>query len=202
VTADRSDSAGMREKWLVWLDLETTGLDPASNRVLEVACIVTDAALNKRDVFHRVTSAASEVRLADVDPFVRDMHDKNGLWFESARARTDLGGWFHEDFVDGELAAFLESSGGRGCQLAGNTVSFDRAFLCARMPRSAKMLHYRHLDVTGLNELALRLAPEIHAGRPRTSGGAHRAMADVLESIETARYYARALGWLPSAGGE
>lgn len=194
---------------LVWIDLETTGLDPRKELVLEVACVVTDDALNEVARFQRVTNAAKSVRFADVDPYVINMHFENGLWRESMLLADT-----YENTVAGidfELSAMINKY---GCttvpkknddgiivgetlsrpQLAGSTISFDRAFLDAHFPKTSKELHYRNVDVTSFNEVARRFWPELHEKRPRENGTKHRALDDILHSIQVLRYYVNNLG--------
>lgn len=193
---------------LVFLDLETSGLDPELHHVLEVAAVITDDAFVEIARFERVVywnqsgemlKPELEGRIAavtwwHVDPFVLDMHTQNGLWHASAYAPPQSGAYY----VDKALAEFIrahcaETGEKSGPQLAGNTISFDRAFLAGHFPLAHSLLHYRNLDVTTLNEMARRFWPAVHAARP-APGKAHRAMADCLESLQTARYYRDALG--------
>lgn len=189
---------------LVWIDLETTGLKATKEHVLEVAAIVTGDNLLEIARFHRVVYSPHAARVLDghadfagIEQIVVDMHTKTGLWRESYLGMA-IGS------VDRDLAAFitehaiiLDTNGKRHLpQLAGSTISFDRAFLDARLPKAHDCLHYRNLDVTTLNELARRLWPAMHEARPRT-GAAHRAMADIEESIAVCKFYAESLGPLP-----
>jgi oligoribonuclease len=201
---------------IVFCDLETTGLDPEKHAVLEVALVITDDALadvpkgaisrvvhwprarfmlNGNEYFGPDRCAEAH----DVDPFVLDMHTKNGLWQASANSGDTLAA------VDRSLATFItERCGGavgekKGPQLGGNTISFDRAFLKRHLPLTHATLHYRNVDCTTLNEMAKRFWPAVYEGRPRAAKDAavHRAEADVMESVELARYYSKAL--CPSA---
>ncbi len=190
---------------IVWVDIETTGLDPVKHYVLEVAAVITDDKLVEIDRFERVIRYAWAERMLvkwgagqnasayDVDPFVLEMHAKNGLWQASADAAAGPG------FVDRELAAFITGTVGAigekaGPQLGGSTISFDRAFLKADLPLTHATLHYRNVDVTTLNELSRRFWSSVYEARPRNPIAAHRAMADVEESLNVARHYVNALG--------
>ncbi len=209
---------------LLWLDLETTGLLPTQEHVLEVAAVVTTDELEEVARFVRVVyspraAAVLELlgkakfedhsddfwlRTTRVDPYVVKMHLNNGLW-------TDVRHGQALATVDQDLAAFVREHGvytrvvtneaGEVTetktyppQLAGSTVSFDRAFLAEHLPLAHATLHYRNVDVTTLNELARRFWPKTHDARPRAPKVAHRGLADILESIATARYYVGALG--------
>lgn len=194
---------------LVWIDLETTGLSPTNDKVLEVACIVTNHALEEIARFSMVTSEAATAHFGALDPVVQRMHAENGLWLESAQSSLSLAD------VRAALGSFLDShlrTPGTGVYvgdnnwitpeyvrpvLAGSTVSFNRAFLEVHMPRVAAMLHYRNLDVTSINELAKRFWPDAFEARPyqdELRPDKHRAMPDIESSLDVARYYARTLG--------
>lgn len=194
---------------IIFLDLETSGLRANAHRVLECCAIATDDALVELARFTAVAHWAfachminpsrvvceHSAKVHDVDPYVLEMHTKNGLWSASAASTLALSD------VDRLLVGFITEACATagvapgektGPQLAGNTISFDRAFLQVDLPQAHALLHYRNVDVTTLNEMARRFWPAVHAGRPKP-GAAHRAEADCVESLETARYYAGAL---------
>lgn len=196
---------------LAFTDLETTGLNADQEEILEVACIVTDDKLVEVARFHGLVYPQHQFH--ELDDFVRDMHTKNGLWAE-LKGDTDVSGinvyMGSRRSVEQQFAKFLREhtvkvymvAGPKGnemrldrAQLAGNTISFDRAFLKRHMPDAEAQLHYRNLDVSSLNEFARRFAPAVYEGRPKQSpSAAHRAMADAEESLNVARYYAEKLG--------
>ena len=200
---------------LLWIDLETTGLVPGTDHVLEVAAVVTDDALREVARFERVCYHSASRQLAalpaectdeqaraaskSIDPYVVKMHAANGLWSASATAGEDLAS------VDAQLAEFIaehteidadptSKNYGKPIlpQLAGSTISFDRSFMAEDLPTALAAAHYRNLDVSSLNEMAKRFWPAVFENRPRAET-AHRGMSDILASIETARYYASAL---------
>jgi len=186
---------------LAFLDLETTGLDSESDDILEVACVVTEDDLQEVARYHSVLVAHRPFhRLPEV---VRDMHAKSGLWDEatggSKKAAKTLGA------VDQDLSTFLRAHAVRiqkrddgtpvieRAQLAGLGVYFDRMFMKRCLPRAEAELHYRQLDLTGVNELFARFRPSVYEGRPKHPV-VHRAMPDVLEAIDVARYYGAWIG--------
>lgn len=225
---------------LVWIDLETTGLQADKESVLEVACIVTDDALNALGSFQRVIyynvaqyiveafeqeharATAGKVapaerpeaeqrvgnhirhfRDADINPYVLQMHDVNGLWKDCQYGQALA-------TVDRDLAAFIRETAVRQIpktdpqtgavtmiddlpQLAGSTISFDRAFLGQHLKKTIAQLHYRNVDVTTLNETAKRFWPPVYEARPRSSNKAHRGMADIIESIAQYTHYLSSL---------
>lgn len=168
---------------IVWVDLETTGLDPDSDAVLEVAAIATDDALVEVARFHAVTDEAKYQSLACLHPKVQEMHTRSGLWERSLASELSTSD------VAADLLSWIRNSGAIGAQLAGSTVSFDRAFLRACMPAVDQALHYRNLDVTTLNEVARRFWPEVHEGVPRGGENQHQAVADIEHSVAVLRYY-------------
>lgn len=177
---------------LAWIDLETTGLNPARDVVLEVACIVTDDQLNEVARFQRVLWTPLEYQ--HLTPFIQEMHTANGLWAEVKGPES------HERWaVENELVTFLEHFA-QGAQLAGSTISFDREFLRHHFPRVLDVLHYRNLDVSTLNEVARRFWPELHGSRPNNPVKAHRAMDDLEESIRVARHYIDRLAYVVEEG--
>jgi oligoribonuclease len=175
---------------LVWTDLETSGLDPDKDLILEIAIIVTNGDLQEIACCEYTTDAAGWLRLDQLDPIVQQMHLKSGLW-EQSRDST-----MSTDKVARLCAEFIDKLGVVKPQLAGSTISFDRGFLRRRMPELHQRLHYRNLDVSTLNEVAKRFWPEVWAGRPQAEDKdkPHRAMLDIRHSIEQLRYYLSSLG--------
>jgi oligoribonuclease len=180
---------------LVWIDCEMTGLDLARDALIEVAVVVTDKDLvplgEGLDVIVKPPPGAVE----RMDPFVRQMHDSSGLL-----AELDSGGTMAqaETAVLDHVRRFVPEAG--KAPLAGNTIGTDRSFLARDMPTLEAHLHYRNVDVSSLKELARRWYPRIFFSAPE-KGGQHRALADILESIEELRYYREAM-FVPPPGPE
>jgi len=180
---------------LAFLDLETSGLDVDHDEILEVACLVIDDQLSTEVArYHAVVRTERE--FYEMSEVVRDMHTKNGLWAEVQDDSIAL----PIDLVDRELSRFLRDHAVEldqdtlmRPQLAGNGIHFDRAFMRRYLRRAEAELHYRQLDITGINEMARRFCSPLFEGRPQTPKRKHRALDDVLESLATARYYARSL---------
>lgn len=169
---------------IVWIDAETTGLDAASDRLLEIAVVVTDNDL--RDVAH----FSSVIRqddggLVPMDEVVHRMHTDSGLF--AALAATPASLTVSE--VERRVIAFLEAHGATGAVVAGSNVSFDRRFLDVWMPTlNQKHLHYRSIDVSTVKELARRFDPNTFGVAP-VKKLAHRALDDIRESIEELQHY-------------
>lgn len=176
---------------ILFLDLETTGLDPDRDSVLEIACILTD------DKFVKLRTFATVVKydLATthpVSPIVVHMHTMNGLWRDCFAATGNI------QSIDSEAASWLQRmSGDHPVHLAGNSIHFDRSFMAVHMPNTLALLHYRQIDTSSINELARRCWPDVYESRPAPQKG-HRALADATEAWNTAVYYANRLSPVPA----
>ena len=179
---------------LVWIDCEMTGLDPGSDLLLEVACLVTDSDLNILDDGIDLVLAAPESALNQMVPVVREMHETSGL--TAAVRASDL----KVDEAERQLLAYIRrlAPEPRKSPLCGNSIATDRAFISRYMPELDAFLHYRMIDVSSIKELARRWYPRAYYAAPVKQGG-HRALADIQESIEELRYYREVL-FVPQPG--
>jgi oligoribonuclease len=178
---------------LVWIDCEMTGLDYVNDALVEIACVVTDFDLNPLgDGVDLVIKPPAEA-VAQMDDFVRSMHEKSGLITE-----LDSGITLQE--AEQQVLAYVREhcSDGSRPPLAGNTVATDRAFISRDMPDLDAFLHYRIVDVSSIKELSRRWYPRTYFAAPAKLGN-HRALADIQESIEELRYYRAAL-FVPAPG--
>lgn len=171
---------------LVWIDLEMTGLDPDHHVVVEVAALVTDADLNILGQGVDIVIHASEEQLAGMNEFVADMHGSSGLT-EAIRASTTTIEQAEQAVLD-LIAEHCDPD--HPAPLAGNSIATDRSFIRKHMPRLDNALHYRMIDVSTLKELARRWYPRVYFNQPE-KGLAHRALADIVESIRELDYYRR-----------
>lgn len=172
---------------IVWIDCEMTGLDTVHDALVEVAVVVTDAELGVLGEGVNVVIAPPEGALERMDPFVRDMHTTSGLLEELPHGMTMEAA---QELVLDYVRTWVPEPG--KAPLAGNTVGMDKAFLERDMPELMAHLHYRVIDVSSFKELARRWYPRVYFNAPEKHGG-HRALADILESIDELRYYRAAM---------
>jgi oligoribonuclease len=179
---------------LVWIDCEMTGLDPTVDVLVEIAVIITDAELNPLDDGLDIVIATDPAKLAGMDDVVREMHTSSGLLDAIAAATTTV------EEAEDQVLAYIKQyvPERRKAPLCGNTIATDRSFLVRYMPRLDDHLHYRMIDVSTIKELSRRWYPRTYYNAP-AKGGGHRALADILESINELRYY-RATVLVPPPG--
>ncbi len=179
---------------LVWIDCEMTGLDLGKDRLVEIAALVTDSELNiLGDGIDVVLGAPPEALDTMVD-VVRDMHTKSGLLDAVAGSTVTL-----PEAQEQVLGYILQQVPERGkAPLCGNSIGTDRAFLARDMPELDDWLHYRVVDVSSVKELCRRWYPRAYFHAPQKAGG-HRALADIMESVEELRYY-RSVIFVPPPG--
>ncbi|MFB9414513.1 MULTISPECIES: oligoribonuclease [Dactylosporangium] len=173
---------------LVWIDCEMTGLDLGKDALIEVAALVTDPDLNVLGEGVDVVIHADDAALDGMLDVVRDMHRKSGLT-EAVRASTTTVAEA-EDLIMSYITEHVRDP--RTAPLCGNSIATDRGFLARDMPRLDHHLHYRMIDVSSIKELCRRWYPRVYFGQP-PKGLAHRALADIRESIRELEYYRRTL---------
>jgi len=172
----------------VWLDLEMTGLDPARDRIVEIATLVTDDELELVAEGPDLVIATPPDVLDAMDEVVRQMHTRSGLLAAIAASGTSL------EQAAAETLAFVRRyvPEAHKVPLCGNSIGTDRRFLALYMPELEDHLHYRCVDVSTIKELARRWYPEIYANAPRKQG-AHRALDDIKESVEELKFWRSAI---------
>jgi len=166
---------------MFWVDLETTGLDPDTCQVLEIAVVVTDADLN------HLGSVESTIGWRGQEAYlhaaVQRMHAKNGLFVECHKPEQP-----GVRAVEGMVLKFLQEYAPKGTvPLCGSTIAFDRSFLKMHMPELEAHFHYRNYDVSVYTEESRRRYKDAYASRPQ--GKQHRAMGDILQSIELLKHW-------------
>ncbi len=183
---ERSQNNGMKrrpdELNLIWVDLEMTGLDPETDRIIEVALVVTDPDLNVLGEAPVFAIHQSDEILNGMDAWNRGTHGRSGL-IDRVRASNVT-----EAMAEDALIEFLGQYVPKGkSPMCGNTICQDRRFMAKTMPKLEAYFHYRNLDVSTLKEIARRWKPELVDGFKKMQK--HTALADILESIEELRYY-------------
>ena len=178
---------------LVWIDLEMTGLDPATDEIVEIACIVTEADLTELDSGISLVVKCSDAPLATMDDVVVRMHTESGL-LEEIPGGTTL------DDAQAQVLEYVKSHipEARKAPLAGSSVYVDRGFLAKYMPDLDQHLHYRLVDVSSIKEISRRWYPRVYFATPEKNGN-HRALGDIRESIAELRYYRDAI-FVPHPG--
>lgn len=171
---------------LVWIDCEMTGLDLGSDALIEIAALVTDADLNILGEGVDVVVHADDDTLSRMPEVVREMHERSGLTEEVRGATATLAD--AEQQVLDYIRQHVPDN--RSAPLAGNSIATDRGFIARDMPTLDAHLHYRMVDVSSVKELCRRWFPRIYYAQPE-KGLAHRALADVRESIRELAYYRR-----------
>lgn len=167
---------------LIWLDMEMTGLKPESDRIIEIAIVVTDAHLNAIAEAPVLVVHQPDSVLDAMDAWNKSTHKKSGL-IDKVKAST-----LTEAVVERHMIEFLrEYVPAKTSPMCGNSICQDRRFMARAMPQLEDYFHYRNLDVSTLKELAKRWKPTIMSGM--TKHGKHEALADIHESIEELKYY-------------
>ncbi len=179
---------------LVWIDCEMTGLDLAHDALIEVAVLVTDGELNILGEGLDVVIHADDALLDSMPPVVEAMHAKSGLTEEVRASTVTL--QQAQDLVLAYVRELVPDA--KTAPLAGNSIGTDRGFLARDMPELDAHLHYRMIDVSSIKELSRRWYPKVYFAQP-AKGMAHRALADIKESIRELAYY-RATVFVPPPG--
>ena len=168
---------------LVWIDCEMTGLDLERDALIEIACLVTNGALETLGEGLDLVIKPPPEALDQMEDVVREMHTASGLLTELAAGVTLAEA---QDQVLGYVRKYISEP--RRVPLAGNSIATDRVFIARDMPELDAFLHYRMVDVSSIKELARRWYPRAYFASPPKRGG-HRALADITESIQELRYY-------------
>ena len=167
---------------LLWIDMEMSGLNPDTDKVLEVAIVVTDSNLNTVAEAPVLVVHQNDAVLEGMDTWNKSTHAKSGL-IDRVKASQ-----LTEAEAEVRLVEFLQQFVPAGVSpMCGNSVHQDRRFMARHMPKLEAFFHYRNLDVSTLKELAKRWRPELSAGL--TKHGKHEALADIYESIDELKYY-------------
>jgi oligoribonuclease len=173
---------------LVWIDMEMTGLVPDSDRIIEIAVLVTDTQLNLIAEGPVLVVRQPDEVLAAMDSWNRSVHAKSGL-VDKVKAST-----LDEAEVERRTIEFLATYVPEGVSpMCGNSICQDRRFLARWMPRLESFFLYRNLDVSTLKELVKRWKPEAIKEMMKLKQGKHEALLDIYESIEELKFYRKAV---------
>ena len=165
------------QNYLIWVDMEMTGLVPETDHIIEVAIVITDNDLNTVAESPTLVVHQSDSIMDGMDNWNKSTHGKSGL-IERVKAST-----LNEAQVEEQCLAFLkEYVPIRTSPMCGNSICQDRRFMARWMPQLEEYFHYRNLDVSTLKELAKRWKPEMAKGVKKH--GKHEALADIYESID------------------
>src|ERR671923_1104386 len=170
---------------LIWIDMEMTGLQPDSDRIIEIATLVTDPQLTVIATGPVVVIHQPDEVLDAMDSWNKSTHTKTGL-IERVRASTLCEAEAERQTLE-FLAAHVPANTSPMC---GNSICQDRRFLARWLPRLEAYFHYRNLDVSTLKEIVRRWKPELKAF---SKEGKHEALADILESIEELKFYRKSV---------
>ena len=171
-------------KELVWIDLEMTGLNPQIHKIIEIATIITDSELNIIAKGPDLVINASDDELNKMNTYVRDMHTKSGLIDEVRKSSLTIRDAEIKtlEFINEHIKAKNKPP------ICGNSIGTDRRFLDAQMNDLENRFHYRVVDVSSIKELANRWYPDVDRNIPSKAEN-HRALEDIIESIEELKYY-------------
>ena len=174
-------------EYLVWIDCEMTGLNPEADCLVEIAVVITDFNLNVVDEGLDLVIKPRPDSLAGMGDYVRNMHTESGLIneFDNGLELKDA-----ETKVLDYIKKYIPTA--NTAPLAGNPIGTDRMFISRYMPDLDAHLHYRNIDVSTIKELSKRWFPRAYFQAPKKEGG-HRALADILESVNELRYYRKAV---------
>lgn len=167
---------------LIWVDMEMTGLNPDSDRIIEVALVITDSQLNTVAEGLVLVVHQPDAVLDAMDKWNKSTHSKSGLIGKIKASRLS------ETDVEAQMLEFLKRHVPSGVSpMCGNSICQDRRFMVRTMPQLEAYFHYRNLDVSTLKELAKRWKPEIAAGFTKVSK--HEALSDIYDSIAELKHY-------------
>ncbi len=168
---------------LVWIDLEMTGFDPAIQKIIQIACIITTQDLE-------LVATAPEIIIHQPDDVIVQIDCTDAVlnsFFESGFIDSVRNSTISTEEAEETILQFIKSHVSKGVSpLCGNSVHTDRSFIYKHMPKLNSFLHYRNLDVTTLKQLCSRWRPDIPDFKKKET---HRALEDIQESIEQLKYY-------------
>lgn len=174
------------DKNLIWIDLEMTGLDPKTHRIIEIATVVTDSELNVIAQGPVIAIQTAQADLDLMDDWCTTTHGNSGLTQRIQESAVSM------REAEQQTLAFLSQYVPKGkSPMCGNSICQDRRFMVEQMPELETFFHYRNLDVSTLKELARRWAPKVYQAHKKS--GSHLALDDIMESIDELKHYRQGL---------
>lgn len=174
------------ENNLIWIDLEMTGLEPKTHKIIEIATVVTDSELNVLAEGPVIAIQTDQAELDLMDNWCVTHHGNSGLTQRVQESQTSM--QEAERLTIEFLQEYVPSGKSPMC---GNSICQDRRFMVEQMPLLEAFFHYRNLDVSTLKELSRRWAPKVYQAHKKS--GAHLALADIMESIDELNHYRKHL---------
>lgn len=171
-----------QDQYLVWIDMEMTGLNPKVDHIIEIATLITDGDLNLIAEGPELIIHQEAALFDTMDDWCKEHHTKSGLWEQVLKSKISL-----EEAERQTLQFIQKYVKPKTSPLCGNTVWQDRRFLYEYMPKLEDYLHYRIIDVSTLKELAKRWYDDKATFKKESN--AHRALADIKESVEELKHY-------------
>ncbi|MCY4264373.1 MAG: oligoribonuclease [Gammaproteobacteria bacterium] len=171
-----------KQQNLIWIDLEMTGLDPETDRIIEIATLVTDSQLAVLAEGPNLAIHQAQGVLDAMDEWNQTHHGASGLIDRVSQSLVD-----DAEAEQLTLKFLVQYVNANASPMCGNSICQDRRFLARYMPQLEAFFHYRNLDVSTLKELAQRWKPELMQGLEKKSS--HQALADIKDSIEELQYY-------------
>lgn len=175
---------------IVWVDLETTGLDPKNDLILEIGVGLTDIEGNDYVGYESLVLNRDPILREQCVPEVQAMHDESGLWvaLDHAHGQFTVGG--EPEDIEILVIEFLEAHGleAGAYEMAGSSIQFDRSFLAECMPTLHNWFHYRNLDVTSIKNACRRVNKPVYSQLPEARK-LHRVMSDIQDSIAEYKFY-------------
>ena len=169
------------DNWLVWMDLEMTGLNAAEDKIIEIATVVTDMNLNSLETGPEIVVHQNDDVLEKMNDWCKEHHGRSGLTEKVRKSKISV------KEAESTTLEFIKQFVKQGkAPLCGNSIHQDRNFLMEYMPGLCHYLHYRNIDVSSIKELTYRWYPDL-PGFKKTAR--HTAMDDIMESIAELKYY-------------
>jgi oligoribonuclease len=169
-------------KNLIWIDLEMTGLDPKTHKIIEIATVVTDSELNVLAEGPVIAVQTEQLELDKMDNWCVTHHGNSGLTDRVKASEISM------QEAERQTIEFLSQYvPANKSPMCGNTIHQDRRFMVEQMPELEQFFHYRNLDVSTLKELAKRWAPRVYQSHEKAA--THLALADIHDSISELQHY-------------